>query len=57
VPLDMGGKGRPHPSVNDRLSRLWPDRSDGGCDRSDRCTPGSSEDDQTKSSRDWKLET
>jgi hypothetical protein len=23
-----GGKGRPHPPINDRLSRLWPDRSD-----------------------------
>jgi hypothetical protein len=23
-----GGKGCPHPSISDRLSRIWPDRSD-----------------------------
>jgi hypothetical protein len=42
-----GGKGRPYPLISDRLSYLWPDRY----------TPRPSEDDQTKPSGDWKLET
>jgi hypothetical protein len=58
VPLDMGGKGRPHQRDQQpsKPSLARPGLTGGG-DRLDECTPRPSEDDQAKPSKDWKLET